>query len=829
MRRLSSLGSKHLKHRKGRYVLTAAGIVLGVAVLFGILIANATTKNGVDALVRDFTGDADVLVRPRGAFDATMPAPTISRLEALQDVLLVVPSHRFDTAVRAPGGEEPVPVTVRGIDLATARRIQPYELARGAFFAPGADEVVIPLQLAGELRVRAGDEIPLGTPYGIRRIRVVGLLADRGAARSDQGNVAFTSLDTSRRLARAGDVLSGARLVLREEVDVDEWLDRTELEGLAFENARELAQGFQQFLDLLGAVFTFFATMTLFVGAFLIYLTLSMAVIERTRVYGTMRALGATRRQIRRVVMTEALALGVISTVLGLLLGLVIAKGFIALFANMFEIRLEGLHVTGPAIAIGTIVGIAVTLGSSLVPARRAARLAPVVAMKGDYAAETRLSRAWIGGLVAFALGVVASLAISGAAGAPLILLGAVLLTPPLLRPVARALGRLTHRIARGVGDVAVLHLVKERSRSAYTLALIMVVMALILSVGGMHATLRRAVEQSIDRQFGADITVHPFSRMSLPTLSEQVEREIAATPGVERLTGLRFGLVAEANDESTFVRIIDPETYFDVASFLFKQGNERDAQRALAAGGAVLLPATRARELGVSVGEKITVLTSSGPRRFRVAATYLALGGPPEIVFGLPDGKRYLNAAAATVFAINVRRDTDVETVRARLQQTVGDRYNLDIDTAGEIKKDALDEFGRFFAIFYAILLVGGVIGLLGLANTLAMSVLQRYREIGILRAVGTSRPQIRRMVLVESATLSLVAFVLALPLGLLLSVLTVNGISDAFGFEVAYVYPASWLPALMVFGGAVAILAAIAPGRRAARLQVVGALQYE
>jgi putative ABC transport system permease protein len=155
--------------------------------------------------------------------------------------------------------------------------------------------------------------------------------------------------------------------------------------------------------------------------------------------------------------------------------------------------------------------------------------------------------------------------------------------------------------------------------------------------------------------------------------------------------------------------------------------------------------------------------------------------------------------------------------------------RFAVQVETAGGVKAEVSRQFGQFFNIFYAIVFVAALVGLLGLANTLAMSVLQRSREIGVLRAIGTTRGQVRRMVLTESATLGSVAFVLSLPLGLAMSLLALRGIGDAFGFAVRYVYPAGWIPLVVAFGIAVAMLAALAPGRRAARLQVVKALQYE
>ncbi len=840
MRRLSSLGSRQLAHRKGRSALTAIGIVLGVAILFGVLVTNATTQTGVDDLISDFAGNADVLVGPVGAFDATMPADTLDKIRTLPKVAAAAGSLSFRSSIRPderhgiPGelGFDLSDVLAYGIDLRSAQRIQPYTLETGRLFGPGAPEMVVPRRLADKLKISTGNTYKVQTPFGLHPVRLVGVLTDTGAGRTNQGDVLFTSIQEAATLARKPGVISGARVVLDEGTDIKAWIEDNKAalgKNAEVLDASTLAQGFKDFLAVLGAMFTFFAAITLFVGAFLIYLTLAMAVIERTRIYGTMRALGSTRAQVRRVVIAEALALGTVSTIAGLGLGLLIAKGLLALVSQLFELDLPNLTVQSSAIIASIIVGMGVTTISSLIPARRASRLSPVVAMKGDYRTDTRLSRGWIAGVVASGVGVAIGLfgGSSGALGTPLLLLGSVLLVPLLLRPLAGVLGRITNRIARGVGDIAVLHLVKERSRSAYTLALVMVVMSMIFSIGGLYASLAQALDQSLDRQFGSDIQVDAPGQ-----LGPEFESRLRAVPGVAEITSMRFAGVTlidkDGEEQQGFARIIEPGSYFDISSFLFVEGTENAARRELGRGG-VLIPVGQAEQQKLELGDEVTLVTSQGRRPFTLVGTFQSFGGPPETVVGLADGRRYFNAGAPSSFQLNVRDGASIPTVKKEIDAALGEDYNLEITSVDVIKSDAKKQFGQFFNIFYAIILVAAIVGLLGLANTLAMSVLQRYREIGILRAIGTTRPQIRRMVLVESSTLGLVAFALSLPLGLILSIVTLKGVSLAFGFDVAYVYPAGWVPIVAGFGILVAIVAAIAPGRRAAKLHVVGALQYE
>lgn len=847
MRRLSSLGSKNLAHRKGRSLLTGSGIALGVAILFGVLVSNATTQAGVDRLIEDFTGKADVVVNATGAFDARMSASTLDEIKALPGVREAAGGFGFgaETPGMADEDEDGVfdegGLFVSGIDLDQERKFQSYELVEGRFFTPGADEIVVPMKLADELSLRVGERLTITTPTGRKRVAVVGVLEDTGAARAGQGEVAYTSVVAARRLAGEGEVFSGIGLILAPGTDVDAWIERHEeaVEGVRLRNADTLAQGFKSFLEVFGTFLTFFAIITLFVGAFLIYLTLSMAVIERTRVYGTLRALGASRRQVRRVVLAEAAVLAVISTSVGLLLGLGLAKGLLALISSLFGLDLHGLVVRPGAVITAVLVGLFVTLASSFVPAVRAGRLAAVEAMKGDYAGETRLGRAWIAGAALLVVSLAIQLGTSGSAegasslspvGVLGILLASILLVPLLLRPLAAALGRVTNRLARGVGDIAVLHLAKERSRSAYTLGLIMIVMAMLFATGGLFLSVRAAVDEIIDRQFGADLFVEGNG-----PLDPGLEDEIRETEGVRYVSPLRFGFTKTAlpskphDFEDAFVVMLDPATYFDLSGFFWKDGSDAAAKDALSRGGSVLVSTSFARDVGLERGDEILVFTKEGKRTFDVAGVHRDAPGPPSLTIGLPDARRYFQAAKPMGFIIEVDDGADADVVKDRIEKRFGDDVALDIQTAADNKEQARSQIAQYFQIVYAILLIAAIVGLLGLANTLAMSVLQRFREIGILRAVGVTRSQMWRMVLVESTTLGLVAFVLSIPLGALLTAIVIRDTSVGFGFDMPTVYPWPWVPIVAAFGIVITVVAAIAPGRRAARLEVVSALQYE
>jgi len=836
VRKLSSLGSRNLAHRKGRSILTGTGIVLGVAVLFGVLVANATTQKGVDDLISSFTGRADVVAGPVGAFDAKLPGGTVTQLRRLPQVTDVVGTYGFGTALAGypskSDPKEPTGISVSGIVPAEAKMIRDYPFTSGRFPNPNAFEMDISKTLADDIHVNVGTKLQIHGRKLSRPFLVVGVvdIKDVGGFQRGGGGRTFIPMGVARKLQ--GDpsgTYDGADIILAKGTDVDTWIDahRGAVTGVRLQNAQSLAAGFKQFLSAFGIFLAFFAAIVLFIGAFLIYLTLSMAVIERTRIYGTLRALGATSKQVRRVVLREAITLGAVSTVAGLLVGLLLARGLLVFIGKLFRLTVPGLQITPIALIVTVVIGLVVTVVSAMVPARRAGKLAPIVAMKGDYVRDTKLSRAWIVGAVLLLGSVIIDIATAGSFTVIFILLGAVLVVPLVLRPLSQLLGRLTHRIAPGVGDIAVMHLSKERSRSAYTLALVMVVMAMLFATGGLYLSVRSGVGEIVDRQFGADIFVQP----QVPD-DGQMAAKLARVPGVAAVTPLRFGFATgldkSGKQQEFFLRTIEPNSYFAVSSYFWKDGNDAAAKAALLKGGAVISSDEVAKSLNAKVGDTVTLNTARGQHAFTLAATYIGTAGPPEMTMGIKDARTYLSASRPMAYALNATKGASPDTVAAAIKTDLAS-YQPSTQTSAQAKDEARNQIATYFQIVYAILLIAAIVGLLGLANTLAMSVLQRFREIGILRAIGVTRSQTWRMVLVESSTLGLAAFVLSIPLGALLTFLVVRGTSQGFGFSIPTLYPWIWVPFVAIFAVVIAVIASIAPGRRAARLEVVSALQYE
>lgn len=837
LRRLESVSTRNLLRRKGRYALTASGIALGVAVLFAVQIMSGATTDALDRAVSGAAGEYDVYVRPVGSFDAVLQPTEVDAVRALPDVEAAGASTNFRTALTKPGAPRdpdamPDIGFVQGVDLAVDKEARDFDLDDGRLFTDAANEIVLGNNLAEQIEVRVGDEVLIAAPSGSQPVTVVGILADSGAGNANGGFIGFTSRANSQRLLGKGEVVNSVEVVLRDGVDVDAWIDaqsRALGDNVSFVKAEDADAGFRGFLAAVNGAMTLGSAIALFVGGFLIFLTFSLAVAERTRTYGTMRALGALPKQVRRVVVAEAAVLGVVSGLFGLLLGYGLAGLSIQLVSNLLGVVLPGLGLPlGPAI-FAVAVGVVVSVVAAWLPGRRAAALSPVAAMRDGSVPDDKAGRPFIGaGLIGLGMVMIFTLGDNSARIFPtlFVLFGSVMLVPVVLGPIAQFLGTLTKRLARGVGEVAVLHLVKERSRSAYTLALVMVVLAMVLAIGTSNVSMSRTVDRVIERQSAGAIQVGAPG-----ALDPGVETELRAVEGVEASTPLRFGVVdieEPRAQPNVFSTLIDPATYFDIAGFPWIQGDDESVRAAFLKGGAVVLPEQSAVRIGKELGDQVRVRTSQGIKPFTLVATYGQVGDYIGPAFGVIDAPLF-GAGRPNSFLLSVKDGVDDEAVRRTIISQLGDKYQIEVNTNARIKEAAQAQLQGFFGLAYALLFVAALVGVLGLANTMVVAVLSRTKEVGILRSAGVLRRQARAMVLVEASTLALVAYVLALPLGWLLSTGIVVSQRAALGFTIDYSLPWSLLPVLLFVTLIVAGIASLVPARRIGRLQIVEALRFD
>jgi len=825
MRSISALGVRSVRRSAARYLLTAIGATLGVAVLFGVLATNASISDGIDRSV----GSASVpgvRVEPIGSYGNTIPAPLLDQLGALPGVSQAWASVFINATVA--GSDTELNVLghrhVEGPDH-TVLRARPGEAGRfeGRDPAPGADEISLSRQRASELGVSLGDPVELVTRNGPVALTVVRI----GDWPDSNG---LTSFETASRIQGQGDVVQSMWVELAPGTSAREWAaQHAAVAGDALRLQVDAGDGLRNSAALIQGAFGMLGLMAAFVGGFLIYLTMSTSVAERTRTWGVLRAVGARRRDVVRAVLGEAAVLGVVATTLGLVVGAFVGTVLLRLAQVVYNLPRTGLTIESGSVITAIAVGLLTPPAAAFFPAWRAAKAEPVDAMRERHTDPSRLGPAWLVGAALVAAALVLQ-RIGGVGGAvrtaPLLfLLGAVLLVPVVLGPIARLVGKASSRLAPGLGDAAVNHLVRERTRSAYTLGLLMVVLALVLTLGGVQGSLLAALDRGFEVRYRADVTMAAWNGMP-----DDVADAVRDLDGVGVATAFRSGRTSIGADrQSVELAVIETDSFFGMQGFPWSDGDDASARAALEAGNAVIVPEVYARRVGVGRGDALPMQTTQGLRDFTVAGIYATPETGVRVIVGLADGVKWFGAGAVTGFELKAAEGVTREALRAQVEEVVGDRPGYWINTMDAEHALAQEQIRQNFRPFLAVIGVAAVVGMLGLANTLGMTILRRTREIGILRAVGIQRGALGRMVLVESLTMGAVAFVLSIPLGWVLARAVLTNSSEALGFSVPFAAPTGMLPALAAIVVVIAGAASVAPARRIARLDPVTALRFE
>jgi putative ABC transport system permease protein len=854
MQRLSGLSRRYMRQRWGRTALTGLGIALGVAVLFTTLVVIASIEHGLDRL-RVASDGMDVVASPVGGARSTVPddaADTLARTDGVDAVLRAL-SPRIEMSIPYEDGSLfQTSGRMFGVNPAEAERFYPMAPREGRLFADGADEVVVSHRYATDMQIGVGDDLV------VRRadsdevpLRITGIMDDRDLARRNDGSLILTSLATARRITDEPDAVSFVALRLDEGVDPERWLaDHGDVEPrLDLNGPDALDLPVAEALDDMGAAFMVFAALVLFVAVFLVFLTLSMAVAERQPILGVLRALGADRADVFRLVLVEALALGAVATVVGLGLGAALAPVFLRAGGTSDALRLPDTPVvfTGHAVALAAALGIGATLLGAWLPARRAARLSPVAAVRepvGGASLDRRQAlRSGLVGVLVFATGLVLAPRVEESAvgtGAVLFLLlgGAVLVVPAVLPRLARRLGAIGAWGPARTAGVVVPHLVRERTRAAHTLGLAMAVLAMTTAMGAIVTSTERTGDHQFAAQYSAGLDV----RSDLG-LSDEVATRLAAVPGVAAVATARWGHTElRLGDDRAPAQIlaVDPATWFDVSTFAWADGDDGSVAARLARGGAVVVPEYVARRTDAGVGDTVLLDTRTGWEPFEIAGTYSTVGssrsGDPTaaVVMSQDDGATALGLLTTTEVKVRVADDATLDDVFTA------------VNDLGDMPEDPLyasswvftrdfwrgfyrDELDGFRAVLQAIILPAALLSALGLANTLAVAMLERRREIGVLRALGLDRRQTRIMALVEASIQVGIAALLALPLGFALSRPAVATAAAGVGTVFEYAYPWRWLVWVAALAFGLAVTASIAPALRAARTDVSAALRFE
>ncbi len=838
---LTGLAFRSLRARPLRATLSTLGVALGVAVLFAGLSTNAGVEASIDSTVRDLVGRADLRV---AAFGETGLTPeTVATIADTPGVAVAAPALErrtylgtgFDTT-----GQLPPPVTVLGIDPSVDGQIHDLALVQGSGLAyPNEPSALITERLAAQDGLVVGSPLTMQGAGDEATFRVVGIVRGDGPVTGAFGRTVIVPLRTAQTvfgetgvnrvdIGLAPGASSGAVSAALE--------DRLRTEPYVLSSPRDLAATLRASTTDFQATTALVAAIALFAGAFLIFNTLSMTVVERIREVGLLRAAGARRRQVMSFMLTQALVLGVIGSTLGLLVGGLLAVGMVAFIRTVGSVTIDRPAVPLEAIAISLAVGVGVTLAAALEPARRASRVQPVEALKArlDLPAARTARLRWLAAvfvlvaLVGVAIlprtasggGVVQALVVYGA------LLVATLLIPFVLPAVARIAGvpfafmlRFEERLARS-------SVVRDRSRTALTLGGLTIGLAMIVALGGVGQHARAAAAGWI-----ADVIPGELVVTSIRPIAEDegVEADITGeVPGVARVSPIATFDLALDGVRTDAAAVIGEDLAED-GRLRFVAGDRDTALDALDSGGATIVPAGLAARLHLAIDQVLSVPTVDG-RTLDLRIVGIVERSIPgrtgeSMLVGWDDATTSLGVAGADVFALRFVPGAPPSAREAL--QAAATQLALEVVPLERIEGAIDDALGRIFGLFDALAAVAVLIAALGIVNTLTMNVIERVREIGILRAAGMTRDQVWRSVVVEAGVLGLAGALLGSVVGLVVGALMV--VLAGGRLDVAAGIPWPIIGVALVLGVAVAMLAAAYPARLASRLSIVRAVQYE
>ena len=837
MRRVALRG---IRARRLRTVLTAVAIVLGVAMVSGAYTLTDTMRGAADSLSKASYDGTAAVVSAKTPFEVqtdddsvrpTIPASTLAQVRATPGVEHAVGSITNEARIVGADGDVVGTGPYFGIGLdPEAGKLSPFRLKEG-HFATGSGEVVIDAGTAEREGYAVGDRIRVQARGPQRSAEVTGIATFGDVDSIGTATFALFDLEAAQRLygkeGRYSEILvagpDSVRGALREglgdslAVQTAERHDRFTLDGL-----REFVSFLKVFLLVFGGV-------AVFVGAFTIFNSLSITVAQRSRELALLRALGATRRQVLRSVVAEALLVGSIASAIGLAAGLGLAKGLSSILsATGVDLPQTGTVFSARTVIVSLAVGILVTVLASLGPALRATRVSPVTAMReGAEIPPSRIGRraplyaAIVGAL---ALGVL-GLGLFGpgidaegrlallAPGALLLFVAVALISPRLVPGLASVLGRPGARIAGVAGGLARRNAMRNPGRTAVTAAALMIGIALVAFSAVLGAGIRESTKGALAEQVRADYVL--VGQDGWSAIDPEAVATAAKVPGVRVAAGITqdrgraFGkeVLVDGVDSAAISRVLSEDALADVGP------------------GRAVVTEEYADDHDLSIGDPLGVTSPRGEHlRLRVAGI-----STPDKFNPLGLGDVTIDRAAYDQ-AFTVERDRygflagDVS--EPALERAVAPFADVKLQSKQEFETEQSAWVDQILGIFYVLLGLAVIVSLFGIVNTLALSVLERTRELGMLRAIGMSRRQVRRMVRHESVVTALIGAVLGIAIGLFLAALATTALS-AEGLRFAV--PVGSLIVFTVVAAGAGVLAAIGPARRAARLDVLRALQYE
>jgi putative ABC transport system permease protein len=847
---LRLLSWPYLRRHLLRWTLTIAGIVLGVAVFVAMHTANQSIFGSFNKTVDQIAGSTQLQVSAgEFGFDESI----LERVQAVPEVEIAGPVIETTVETNVPGQGS---ILVLGVDLTGDRSLRDYELedADAAIiddplvFLAQPDSLMVTREFAARNHLEVNSKIPLLTIEGEKQFTVRGVMTSAGLAQAFGGNLAVMDIYAAQQVLGRGRRFDRIDVRAREGISVGQCQDALrEALGPGFEVEPPSARGqhFEALLQSYSSAMTISSLFALIVGMFIIYNSFSIAVTQRRSEIGILRALGATRGQIQRLFFLESIIAGFVGSTAGAGLGILMASVITTYMSSVVEQtagvaqRVTELTIDPRLIAAGMAIGIVTSVFAAWIPARSAASVDPVQALqKGKYqvlsAGENRRRR-WLA-VIAFLASSTCLLLSSSKLffyiGYLLMIGTGLLLAPALTLVLAKALRPVLKRILPAEGTLAAGSLVQTPRRTSATVSALMLSLAMVVGFGGFAHSFYTSVTEWMDHALNPDFFVSASANLVARSITfpGALGAVIESVPGVEQVQLVRSARV-KYRGVPVMVIAVEVDKLAKTVRYITVAGSQEEMNRLTARGRGVIVSDSLATIQKQSLGDIVELPSPSGLLKLPIVGVVRDHSDLQGSVFiDRSVYKQWWQDDTANVGRVYVKKGEDVAAVRQHVINVLAGHQRLLVLTNREVRDWIMKLIDQWFALTYNQIAVAILVAVLGIVNTLTVSITDRRRELGVMQAVGGLRNQIRRTVWMEALSIAVIGLVLGTALGSINLYYSLGMVKrDLGGLDLAYIFPLAFVLFMVPTIMGAAFIAAIGPAESAVRGSLVEALEYE
>ncbi len=846
---LKKITFPHLRLNKMRTFLSLIGIVLGVSVFVSVQIAIHTSIESFNTTVDHVSGKANLQIT---SFGRGFSEEVYLRVKRVPGVTAATPVIQFISKIDEPIEE---PLYLLGIDLFSDQQFRNYQ-----FYDPTEEDlqflkdpkaIAITEKLASRHGLKKGDVLPLILGSKKVILTITHLLKMEGPAKSLEGNFGLMDIASAQEALDKVGLIDRIDLIVEKSSGpdgVEKELKKVMPPGTEIRRPDTRSGQIEKMVSAFHLNLTALSLISLVVGMFLIYNTISISVIQRRREIGMLRALGVTRSQILGLFLCEAGLIGGFGSLIGLGVGIGLAKVMLffvsrTITALYIIVKTEHLVISPFILAGGFGIGLAASIFSAIGPAREASHIAPQEALSLgtlETKVKIRLTHFSLIGIVLLLLSLLFALQkpiqqkpIFGFLSALLIIIGIAFMIPSIIILLNRLLAPFIHRLFGVEGKLASRYIQDSMARTVITIAALMTALSMLISISIMILSFRKTVDLWVEQSINGDAFIFPGS-YSLTGYSAllplEVSRELPSLPGVKAVDSFR-ALEVEYRDQPALIAAVNGQVFLHLKTIRFTKGNSRQILQSFASGQSILVTESFSLRHQVNPGDRIRLNTPAGEQNFLVSGVFYDYSTDWGMI--LIEKKLFQslwNDETLHSAGIYLEEGVSLEVFKNFFREKYSKSYQVFVISHRELRNEILKIFDQTFAITYSLEFIAIFVAFLGIINSLNALIIERQRDIGILRAVGGFQKQVQKTVLIEAGMIGFFSHILGLIAGFLLSLLLIHVINkQSFGWTIQFSIPLWSLIQFWLMVMVTSTLAGFIPARRAAKMNAVDTLRME